>query len=117
MAVAPTFITVGTGPAARRIATLASRPASPTGDFSVVWLPGLKSEMTSTKASALAAWAERKNIPCTRLDYSGHGQSDGRFEDGRIGDWLDEVDAVISGHTTGPQVLVGSSTGGDADVG
>jgi pimeloyl-ACP methyl ester carboxylesterase len=104
------YITVGSP--ARRIATLSERPADPARTGGVVWLPGLKSEMTSTKASALAAWAARECIACTRFDYSGHGQSSGRFEDGRISHWLDEADAVVTQLTDGPQVLVGSSTGG-----
>jgi pimeloyl-ACP methyl ester carboxylesterase len=104
------YITVGSP--ARRIATLCERPADPARTGGVVWLPGLKSEMTSTKASALAAWAARERIACTRFDYSGHGQSSGRFEDGRISHWLDEADAVVTQLTDGPQVLVGSSTGG-----
>jgi pimeloyl-ACP methyl ester carboxylesterase len=98
--------------AGRRIATLCARPAVPSRTVGVVWLPGLKSEMTSTKASAVAAWADRERIACTRFDYSGHGQSSGRFEDGRISHWLDETDAVVTQCTEGPQVLVGSSTGG-----
>ena len=108
----PTFLTAGPPDNPRRIATLLHRVANPATDGGVVWLPGLKSEMTSTKASALAAWAEQVSIPCTRFDYSGHGQSSGRFEDGTIGAWLDETDAVVTQLTTGPQVLVGSSTGG-----
>jgi pimeloyl-ACP methyl ester carboxylesterase len=108
----PTSLTVTTNGAERRIATLLYRPQKPTGTTGVVWLPGLKSDMTSTKASALAAWAEQFAIACTRLDYSGHGQSSGRFEDGTIGAWLDDVDAVVTTLTSGPQVLVGSSTGG-----
>jgi pimeloyl-ACP methyl ester carboxylesterase len=97
---------------AHRIATLLDRPEQPSRAGGVVWLPGLKSDMTSTKASAVAAWAEREHIACTRFDYSGHGQSSGKFEDGRISHWLDEADAVVSQLTDGPQVLVGSSTGG-----
>ena len=108
----PIFLTVGPPANARRIATLQQRPAQPSRVGGLVWLPGLKSEMTSTKATALAAWAKREAVACTRLDYSGHGQSSGRFEDGTIGAWLDEVDAVVTNLTTGPQVLVGSSTGG-----
>lgn len=108
----PTFIAIGPAGAERRIATLLYRPQIPLRDGGVVWLPGLKSDMTSTKASALAAWAEREQINCTRMDYSGHGQSSGRFEDGTIGEWLDEVDQVVACSTSGTQVLVGSSTGG-----
>jgi pimeloyl-ACP methyl ester carboxylesterase len=105
---APTFLTVGT----HRIATLLDRPTKPSRPGGIVWLPGLKSEMTSTKATAIAEWAARERIACTRLDYSGHGQSSGKFEDGRISDWLEEADAVVTQLTDGPQVLVGSSTGG-----
>lgn len=100
------------GGASREIAVLVDRSAAPSRDCGVVWLCGLKSEMTSTKASAVADWARRERIACTRFDYSGHGQSAGKFEDGTLGAWLDEADAVFSRLTAGPQVLVGSSMGG-----
>ena len=103
----PDFISV----AGRRIATL-SQPARTSSAAGFLWLPGLKSEMTSTKATALAGWCETQGHACTRLDYSGHGRSDGRFEDGTIGAWLAEAEAVFDTLTSGPQVLVGSSTGG-----
>ena len=103
----PTRITVGT----RRIATL-SQPARTAGAPGFIWLQGLKSEMISTKATALANWCTEKGYACTRFDYSGHGRSDGRFEDGTIGAWLEEAQAVFDTLTTGAQVLVGSSTGG-----
>ena len=67
--------------------------------------------MESTKATALAAWAEERGLGCTRFDYSGHGQSGGRFEDATIGDWLEEAAAIFTRVTQGPQILVGSSTG------
>jgi pimeloyl-ACP methyl ester carboxylesterase len=98
----PHFIDI----AGRRIATLAA-PARVQGSPGFIWLPGLKSEMTSTKATALAGWCADQGYACTRFDYSGHG----RFEDGTIGAWLEEAHAVLD-LTTGPQVLVGSSTGG-----
>ena len=60
----PTFIDVG----GRRIATLLGRPAKPSRTSGVVWLPGLKSDMTSTKASAIAAWAALDRTACTRFD-------------------------------------------------
>jgi pimeloyl-ACP methyl ester carboxylesterase len=110
----PVMLAVGTP--ARQIATLsaASVPAAaPTGKSpGYIWLAGLKSEMTSTKATALAAWCAAEGHACTRFDYSGHGRSGGRFEDGTIGAWLEEAHAVFDRLTVGPQVLVGSSTGG-----
>jgi pimeloyl-ACP methyl ester carboxylesterase len=103
----PQFIDVS----GRRIAALTA-PARVTNAPGFMWLPGLKSEMTSTKATALAGWCAEQGYACTRLDYSGHGRSGGRFEDGTIGAWLEEAHAVIDRLTKGPQVLVGSSTGG-----
>lgn len=103
----PTFITVGP----RRIATL-NQAGTRVDAPGFMWLQGLKSEMISTKATALAGWCHDKGYACTRFDYSGHGRSDGRFEDGTIGAWLEEAQVVFDTLTRGPQVLVGSSTGG-----
>jgi pimeloyl-ACP methyl ester carboxylesterase len=107
----PEFIDVGHGADCRRIACLVT-PGRPGAGAGVMWLPGFKSEMTSLKATAIAEWAEAEGRACTRLDYSGHGQSAGRVEDGTIGRWLDEVETVFRQLTQGPQVVVGSSMGG-----
>ena len=68
--------------------------------------------MASTKATALAEFARQKGYGCTRFDYSGHGVSSGRFEDGTIGQWLAEAEAVFRRATRGPQIVIGSSMGG-----
>ena len=94
----------------RQIAALVS-PPPPAAGCGVFWLPGFKSDMASTKASALADFA-RGRFGCTRFDYSGHGQSGGSFDDGCIGDWLDEAEAVFRRLARGPQVVIGSSMGG-----
>ena len=104
---APTFIEVGTGAAARRIAIRQRAGASP----GLFWLGGFKSDMGGTKAVALDRWAEAQGRACTRFDYSGHGESGGRFEHGTIGRWLEDSVAVYA-LASGPQVLVGSSMGG-----
>ena len=75
----------------------------------VVFLGGFKSDMGGAKAVHLDTWAPGRAY--LRFDYSGHGQSGGRFEDGCIGDWLEDAAAVLA-LTEGPQVLVGSSMGG-----
>ena len=77
----------------------------------VVFLGGFMSDMTGTKATHLEAWARAAGRGFLRFDYSGHGASGGRFEDGAIGDWLQDAEAAL-GLTDGPQVLVGSSMGG-----
>ncbi len=78
----------------------------------VMWLGGYKSDMLGTKAEALCEWATGQGRSFLRHDYSGHGESGGRFADGTISKWLRESLAVFARHTRGPQVLVGSSMGG-----
>jgi pimeloyl-ACP methyl ester carboxylesterase len=68
--------------------------------------------MSSTKATAVADWAREHHRACLRFDYSGHGQSEGLFEDGTVSHWLEETRAAFGQLTLGPQVLVGSSMGG-----
>jgi alpha-beta hydrolase superfamily lysophospholipase len=78
----------------------------------VVWLGGFRSDMLATKAGHLADWALSNGRAFTRFDYSGHGESGGRFEDGTIGRWLEETLAVIDHVVQGRPLLVGSSMGG-----
>jgi pimeloyl-ACP methyl ester carboxylesterase len=82
------------------------------GGPGLVWLGGFASDMESTKAGFLDAWAQERGRAFLRFDYSGHGASDGRFEDGCIGDWLAQTVALFERSTQGPQIVVGSSMGG-----
>ena len=105
---APSFIVVG--PEQRRIALRHRAGAGP----AVIWLGGFRSDMLATKACALDAWAAEQGRAFLRFDYSGHGESDGRFEDGTITRWLEDSLAAIASlpkNDTGP-ILVGSSMGG-----
>ena len=78
----------------------------------VVFLGGFASDMSGTKALALEAWARECGQAFLRVDYQGHGDSSGRFEDGTIGTWRDDALAALDQLTEGPQILVGSSMGG-----
>lgn len=91
-----------------RIAWRRRAGAGPT----VVWLGGFKSDMTGTKAESLSQWAAREGRSFVRFDYSGHGASEGRFEDGTISAWLEDSLAAVDALTQGPLILVGSSMGG-----
>ncbi len=68
--------------------------------------------MEGSKASAVDAYAARRGLACTRFDYSGHGRSGGRFEDGTISCWLEEAESVFRQFAQGRQIVVGSSMGG-----
>ncbi|MCU0910562.1 MAG: alpha/beta hydrolase [Rhodobacteraceae bacterium] len=91
----------------RRIAFHRTAGAAP----GVVFLGGFRSDMDGTKALHLEAWARAQGRAFLRFDYSGHGRSSGRFEDGCIGEWTEDALAALA-LTEGPQVLVGSSMGG-----
>jgi pimeloyl-ACP methyl ester carboxylesterase len=107
----PQFFIVGNFPNQRRIAFRRRAPVR-TGAPGVIWLSGYRSEMGSTKATALDAEAERRGLGLLRFDYSGHGRSDGRIEEGTISRWLEETLAIMRAESAGPQILVGSSMGG-----
>ncbi|WP_371169833.1 alpha/beta fold hydrolase [Aliiroseovarius sp. 2305UL8-7] len=78
----------------------------------ILFLSGLKSDMEGTKAVALEAWAKDQGLAFVRFDYSGHGVSSGRFEEGSIGDWHEDTLAVVDTLIEGPIIAVGSSMGG-----
>ncbi len=79
----------------------------------VVFLPGFGSDMAGAKALALKSWCAAHEQALLRLDYSGHGASEGAFADGTIGRWADDAAMVIERlWPSGPLILVGSSMGG-----
>ncbi|MGQ4274473.1 alpha/beta hydrolase [Terrihabitans sp. B22-R8] len=90
---------------------LAVRTLPGTGP-AIIWLGGFRSDMMATKASHLVQWGAETGRAVVRFDYSGHGESEGRFEDGTISDWLDDALAVIRAHGGPAPILVGSSMGG-----
>lgn len=78
----------------------------------ILFCSGFNSDMQGNKAVALAEWCSQQGRQFTRFDYYGHGQSDGRVEDGSIGRWRDDALAILDSVTRGPQLVVGSSMGG-----
>jgi hypothetical protein len=64
------------------------------------------------RRASLHDWATARGRAFLRFDYSGHGQSSGRFDEGCIGDWARCARAALEALTEGPQILVGSSMGG-----
>ena len=107
----PRMFMVGNPPNQRGIAFRRRWPARSEAP-GLVWLCGYRSDMESTKASALDAEAARLGLGLLRFDYSGHGRSEGRLEDGTISRWLEETVAIIRAESQGPQILLGSSMGG-----
>jgi len=104
----PLFIDVESGGNARRIAVRRLAGAGP----EIVWLGGFRSDMLATKASHIEDWGRAGGRAVTRFDYSGHGESGGRFEDGTISQWLEDALAVVERVVEHGPLLVGSSMGG-----
>ncbi len=95
-----------------RLGGLAFRRVAGAGP-TVVWLGGYRSDMTGTKAQALADWAQANGRAYLRFDFTAHGETPGDFDrDGTITRWREDALAVIDRLTEGPLVLVGSSMGG-----
>ena len=100
-------------PAGERIAWLHDgENAEETGKCGFFWLGGYMSDMRGGKATALAHLAEARGRSAVRFDYSGHGASSGKLEDGTIGKWLEEAEGVFRQVAPGPRILIGSSMGG-----
>lgn len=79
----------------------------------VMFCGGYRSDMSGTKATTLEQRCKDRGQAYLRFDYSGHGLSEGKFDDGTIGQWKqDAVDVLEHVCESGPAVLVGSSMGG-----
>jgi pimeloyl-ACP methyl ester carboxylesterase len=100
-------VALGEGSARREIAVLKREGTLPP----LVWFGGFRSDMRATKAEALDSWAAETGRAFIRFDYSGHGESSGRFEDGTISRWLDDGLAVLDTFARDRPILIGSSMG------
>ncbi len=78
----------------------------------IMFCGGFRSDMSGTKASALADWAREKNRPFMRFDYFGHGASSGQFTDGTMSHWRGDIPHMLDHVCATPQILIGSSFGG-----
>ena len=101
-----------TSPAGLSLAYLEDGPVDGGTRCGFFWLGGFKSDMTGSKAEALAVAASEMERPCLRFDYSGHGRSEGMFTDCTVSNWLAEAVHMFRNHTTGPRIVIGSSMGG-----
>lgn len=92
----------------RKIAYHSSRAKEPT----VVFCGGYMSDMEGTKALFLENLCQEIGISYIRFDYSGHGRSSEKFEDGTISTWSEDAISIIDHVAQGPVIVIGSSMGG-----
>jgi pimeloyl-ACP methyl ester carboxylesterase len=106
----PQFLEVG-GADDRQPRRIAYRAAAPAGGDTSLFGCRVQSDIRLCCCRG-CPFGKIKGLGCTRFDYSGHGLSSGPFEEGTIGAWLEEAEAVFSRVSKGRQIVVGSSLGG-----
>lgn len=97
-----------TTPHGSKIAYHHHEGSSPT----VVFFGGFMSDMQGTKATALETHCKAQGYGFLRFDYSGHGLSSGKFEEGTIGLWAKDAIELIRATIKGDMLIIGSSMGG-----
>ncbi len=82
-------------------------------DIYVVFLHGFKSDLEGDKPKSLYKFCQKNKIGFLALEYSGHGKSYGKFEEGTITSWTQDAKKIIMKKLTNKKlILVGSSMGG-----
>lgn len=79
----------------------------------IIYLHGLKSSRNSSKAERLKAYAQKKGYAYLAVDYTAHGESEGKPDDFRVGTCLNDVlDVLAHEKIENPLYIAGSSLGG-----
>lgn len=91
---------------------IAYRQQAGEGKLGVTFIHGFRSDMQSTKATALAEWCAARGVRFTAFDCFAHGESEGDFMEFTIGRGLESTLEVLDHVALGDQILVGSSMGG-----
>ena len=80
--------------------------------LTVVFLHGLKSDMEGKKPLFLNRYCKKNKVNFLSLEYAGHGKSYGKFENGTISEWRNNIKFVIRKIIKKEKFLiVGSSLG------
>jgi len=83
------------------------------GDIYVLFLHGFKSDLEGDKPKTLFKFCKKNKIGFLALEYSGHGKSYGKFENGNITSWTEDTKKIIEQKISNKKlIVVGSSMGG-----
>ena len=83
------------------------------GNIYVLFLHGFKSDLEGDKPKTLFKFCKKNKIGFLALEYSGHGKSYGKFEDGTITRWTKDTKKIIKRKISNKKlIVVGSSMGG-----
>ena len=79
----------------------------------IVFLHGFMSDLDGKKPRSFLKFAQKNKLGFLALEYSGHGKSYGKFEDGTITSWTKDAKNIIRKKIKQKKlILVGSSMGG-----
>ena len=93
----------------KRIRVLYENPKS---NVFVVFLHGLKSDLTGKKTNYLMKQCKKRKVGFMALEYSGHGKSYGVFEKGTITSWSNDIKFMIKRKLINKKlIIIGSSLG------
>ena len=81
-------------------------------EIEVVFMHGTLSDKNASKSLFLKELCRENQIAYTAFDFTGHGESSGKYTDGTIGIWLEDALEIIDRVTRGNLILIGSSMGG-----
>tara|TARA_B100000686_G_scaffold223014_1_gene230229 strand:- start:1530 stop:2297 length:768 start_codon:yes stop_codon:yes gene_type:complete len=79
----------------------------------VIFFHGFMSDMSGEKPRALQALCKKKKIGFLKFEYSGHGNSSGKFTKGNISKWTNDAKQLIRAKAKSKKklIFVGSSMG------
>ena len=79
----------------------------------ILFITGFLSKRWGNKSKALAQWCEENGWGFCCYDVRGFGESDGRFIDYTLSDWIADARLVLESLREGPPItIVGNSLGG-----
>jgi len=82
-------------------------------DRQILFITGFLSKRWGNKSKALAQWCEEKGWGFCCYDVRGFGDSEGRFIDYMLSDWIADARLVLNMLKDGPPItIVGNSLGG-----
>jgi len=82
-------------------------------DLFIIFFHGFMSDITGEKPSTFRKYCRKKKIGFLTFEYSGHGKSSGKFIEGNISRWSNDVKRLIKAKIKNKKklIFIGSSMG------
>ena len=80
-------------------------------NLSIVFLHGFMSDIEGDKPKNFLKYCKKRKLGFLAIEYSGHGRSSGKFTNGNITKWTEDVRIAIKKLVKKNFILIGSSMG------